>query len=299
MSKRLIIPVFAVAIALGFTGCQKTEYALGSIVSPTALTLATAVAGVDATNPNGNGTGLVTITATAQNAISYKVDFGDGKTQVVPSGSIQYKYATPGVNSFTVVVNAVGTGGVVTTLSKKITVFVAFEIPATILANITGGSSRVWVTDKMAPGHLGVGPNDSFEPIWWQAGPLDKESVGCLYDDEITFSKDASNNVSINVNNKGQTFVQGASVGSYGLSGGEACYDIVTTGAKKLIFSDATSKSTTANSTRIQFVVPGNGIINFATGSGTYEILSISATTMWLRNIGVDGNAWYQKLKVK
>jgi len=300
MTKKILtLPLVIVAIMLGFMSCQKTEYAFGDIVSPSALTLTTAIAGVDATNPNGNGTGLVTITAAAQNAITYKVDFGDGKTQVIPSGTIQYKYSIPGTNSFTVIVNAIGTGGVVTTLSKKITVFVAFEIPAAILANITGGSSKIWVTDKLAGGHLGVGPNDAFEPIWWQAGPLEKDFVGCLYDDEITFSKDALNNVSINVNNKGQSFVQGASVGSYGLSGGEACYDIVTTGSKKLIFSDATSKSTTANSTRIQFVVPGNGIINFATGSNTYEILSITATNMWLRNIGADGNAWYQKLKVK
>ena len=62
---------------------------------------------------------------------------------------------------------------------------------------------------------------------------------------------------------------------------------------------NATSQSTTANSTRIQFIVPGNGIINFGTGGNTYEILSITATSINLRNIGIDGNAWYQKLKNK
>ena len=62
---------------------------------------------------------------------------------------------------------------------------------------------------------------------------------------------------------------------------------------------DATSASTSANSTRIQFDVPGNGIINFGTGGTTYEILSISANNINLRNIGIDGNAWYQKLKAK
>jgi hypothetical protein len=46
-------------------------------------------------------------------------------------------------------------------------------------------------------------------------------------------------------------------------------------------------------------MVPGNGIINFATGGNTYEILSASATNISLRNIGIDGNAWYQKLKAK
>lgn len=62
---------------------------------------------------------------------------------------------------------------------------------------------------------------------------------------------------------------------------------------------DATSASTSANSTRIQFVVPGNGIVNFGTGGTTYEILSISTNNINIRNIGIDGNAWYQKLKAK
>jgi hypothetical protein len=62
---------------------------------------------------------------------------------------------------------------------------------------------------------------------------------------------------------------------------------------------EATTASTSANSTRIQFTVPGNGIINFGTGGTTYEILLISATGINLRNIGADGNSWYQKLKNK
>jgi hypothetical protein len=66
-----------------------------------------------------------------------------------------------------------------------------------------------------------------------------------------------------------------------------------------LAFMDATSGSTAAVSTRIQFTVPGNGIINFGTGGTTYEILSASGTSLHLRNIGTDGNSWYQKLKVK
>jgi len=45
--------------------------------------------------------------------------------------------------------------------------------------------------------------------------------------------------------------------------------------------------------------VPGNGIINFGTGGVTYEILSITPTSIHLRNIGADNNSWYQKLKPK
>eukprot|EP00744_Colponema_vietnamica_P034029 GILI01056936.1.p1 GENE.GILI01056936.1~~GILI01056936.1.p1 ORF type:complete len:177 (-),score=1.93 GILI01056936.1:56-508(-) len=101
------------------------------------------------------------------------------------------------------------------------------------------------------------------------------------------------------VDNKGQSSLIGAATSYYGLAGGDGCYDISTTGAKNLIFSGATSSSTTANSTRVQFTVPGNGIVNFATGSNTYEILALSANSMTLRTIGADGNAWFTKLKVK
>jgi hypothetical protein len=62
---------------------------------------------------------------------------------------------------------------------------------------------------------------------------------------------------------------------------------------------NATSGSNNSVSTMIQFMVPGNGIINFGTGGTVYEILSISNTSINLRNIGIDGNSWYQKLKVK
>lgn len=282
---------------IGFVSCQKTEYSFGNIKTPTGLTLTTAVVGVDATNPNGNGTGSVTITAKATDALTYNIDFGDGKTQVVPSGTITYKYATPGVNDYVVTVRAIGTGGAVSVISRKVTVFVAFTIPQAILDALTGSGSRTWMTDRDAPGHFGVGPSDAFAPIWYSATPNSREA--CAYDDEITFTKDALNNISMTINNKGQSFSIGAASAFYGFGGGDACFNIVTTGTKKLAFMDATSASTPSESTRIQFMVPGNGIINFGTGGTTYEILSATATSIHLRNIGADGNSWYQKLKVK
>lgn len=278
-------------------GCEKKEYSFGDFKTPADLTLTTAIAGVDASNPNGNGTGAVVITATAANAITYNIDFGDGKTQIVPSGTINYKYNSPGTFDYTITVNAVGTGGVTSTISKKITVFVAFEIPADILQNMTGGSSKVWVSDKDEPGHFGVGPNTEFAPIWYAAPPNGRDA--CSYDDEVTFTKDANNNILMSVDNKGQSFSTGAATAFYGFGGGDACLGVTLTGSKKLAFMDATSSSTPSVSTRVQFDVPGNGLVIFGTGGTTYEILSVTETTLHLRNIGIDGNSWYQKLKVK
>jgi len=166
-----------------------------------------------------------------------------------------------------------------------------------MIAAITGGTQKTWITDKAEAGHFGVGPADQFSPIWYAAGPNSREA--CAYDDEITFKVNPNNTISMTIDNKGTSFSIGAATGFYGFSGGDGCYAISTGGTRVLSFMDATSGSTAAVSTRIQFQVPGNGIINFGTGGTTYEILSYTSNKMFLRNIGADGNSWYQKLIVK
>jgi hypothetical protein len=278
-------------------GCKKQDYSFGKIITPTDVTLATVVEGADAANPNGGGSGRVTITTGATGAISYKIDFGDGNTQIASGGDIVHKYAAPGTFDYTITVSAIGTAGVTSTVSKKITVFVSFDIPAAIVQNLTNGGSQTWVIDRLTPGHVGVGPADGYTSSYYSADP--NQRAECLYDDEITFTKDANNNISMVVNNKGQSFfIAGATV-FYGKAGGDNCYDLNVTGVRKLAFMDATSGSTSSNSTRIQFTVPGNGLIAFGTGGNTYEIMELTATTVTLRNIGIDGLAWYQKFKVK
>ena len=297
-NKFKLLGLFSMLVILGFTSCKKEEYSFGNMKTPTSLVLTTTIAGVDNANPTGNGSGLVTINVKASDALTYKVDFGDGNTQMVPSGVVTYKYTSPGTSDYNVTVNAIGTGGIVSNISKKITVYVAFNIPSDILQNLTGGASKIWMCDKNADGHFGVGASDVFWPAWYAAGANARAADG-FYDDEVTFSKDANNNVSIDLDNKGTTFVLGAAVSYYGLTGGEGQFPIATKGVKRLAFMDATSASTTANSTRIQFMVPGNGLVLIGMGSSTYEILSLTSTTMTLRTIGADGNSWYQLLRVK
>ena len=278
-------------------GCKKQEYTFGKIITPKDLTVATEIEGADAANPAGAGSGNVTFTASATGAISYKIDFGDGTTKLGSAGELVHKYSTPGTTEYTVVVTAVGTGGVTTTTTQKLTVFVAFEIPDQILQNLTNGGSQTWVIDRLTPGHVGVGPADGYTSSYYSAAP--NERAECLYDDEITFTKDANNGVTMTVNNKGQSFFIAAAAAYYGKAGGDACYDFDLTAPGKLAFMDATSGSTTENSTRIQFTVPGKGLIAFGTGGNTYEIMQLTATNITLRCISIDGLAWYQKFKVK
>jgi hypothetical protein len=278
-------------------GCKKEDYSFGKVTAPTDLALNVEVVGANAANPNGDGSGNVKITASSQGALSYRISYGDGITEMVPDGMVTHRYATPDTNTYTITVNAIGTGGAMSTLTRQVKVFVNFQIPADILNAITGGTSKVWITDKDANGHFGVGPATEFSPIWYGATPNSREA--CAYDDEITFTKNANNTVSMTVDNKGTSMSIGAATGFYGFTGADACYTINTGGTKQLSFANATSASTPAVSTRVQFTVPGNGIVNFGTGGTTYEILSVTNTTMHLRNIGADGNSWYQKLKVK
>jgi len=289
----ITICLAVVAIAIG---CKKQEYSFGEIITPTGLTISTAIEGADGANPAGAGSGNVKITTTAANAISYKVDFGDGSNKIIGGGDLVHKYGNPGTNDYTIVISAIGTGGVTSTVTKKITVFVAFVIPDQIMQNLTKGASQVWVIDRLIPGNVGVGPADGYTSSYYSAAP--NERAECLYDDEITFAKDGST-VNMTINNKGQSFFTAASTAVYGKTGGDACYDLDVAASRKLTFMDATSGSTASNSTRIQFMVPGNGLIAFGTGGNTYEILELTATSMTLRSIGTDGLAWYQKFKVK
>lgn len=292
-----LLPFYILAAVIGCSSCKKEKYSFGNLKSPANLALTATVTGADAANPAGNGSGVVEIVVTGDNALTYNIDYGDGKTEIVPSGVINHSYTVVGTHDYTITVNAVGTGGIISTISKMVTVNFAFVIPADIKTGLTGGTSRVWVCDKDAGGHFGVGPNDGFSPIWYAADPNSR--LPCSYDDEVTFTMVGDNAIDIQVNNFGQSFATGASAAFYGLSSAEDCRDINTGGVKRLSIIPATSASTPANSTRIQFDVPGNGIIIFGTGATTYEILSLSATNMTIRNIGIDGNAWYQKLKVK
>lgn len=289
--------VASLAAMMLLASCEKETYSFGEIAAPRGLTLSAVVEGADASNPSGNGSGRVTINAKADKALTYKIDFGDGKTQMVPTGQIQYKYATPGTADYTITVNAIGTGGTQTVLSKKVSVFVRFELPADIVTALTGTGTKTWATDKAVDGHFGVGPIDQFAPIWYSATPNSRDA--CAYDDLITFSKDAAGNISLNVDSKGAIFSIGAATSFYGVSGGDGCYPISTGGTKKLKFFDATSGSNANVSRMIEFEVPGNGIVNFGTGSTVYEILSITNQQLHLRCKGVDGNAWYMKLKAQ
>jgi beta-glucanase (GH16 family) len=76
-------------------------------------------------NVNSGGSGAVDFTASAENAISYVFEFGNGEIKTVASGVINYQYTSSGTNNYTVTVTATSNSGL--TLKKSIQVSVTVQ----------------------------------------------------------------------------------------------------------------------------------------------------------------------------
>ncbi|RZM05764.1 MAG: glucan endo-1,3-beta-D-glucosidase, partial [Pedobacter sp.] len=78
MSKYIKLAGFALIVMITLVNCKRDEFQFGDIKTPTNVAVSTAIEGVNTANPNGNGTGKIGITATATNAITYKILYGNG-----------------------------------------------------------------------------------------------------------------------------------------------------------------------------------------------------------------------------
>lgn len=298
-NKISLIALFAIVTTIVLLGCKKTTYSFGPIKAPANLVIKAVVQGVSSSDSAGDGSGMVAISVSAQDAITYKIYFGNGDSALVPSGDTTFTYTSIGTNTYVINVVAIGTGGAMSNATQSVTVAYNFVIPPEIISDLTNGSTKIWTIDSNAVGHFGVGPNTDFTADYYNAQPNEKQAG--TYGSVITFKLAAANSITMNDNNNGLTFIINAATNFYGFgsNSGDNVYPLNTGGTKTLSFGNATSGSTAASSTQIQFTVPGNGIIGFGTGGVQYEIISISPTNMYLRNIGADGNAWYQKLKAE
>jgi hypothetical protein len=298
---------FALLLLIG--GCKKKEYSMGNLTAPSELTITTSIVGQDATHPNGDGSGDVKITLAGKNVLSYNVDYdaSDGMGYVfLPNGQVTKKYTKVGVNTYRITAIAYGAGGTSTTVTKDIQVRSDFAPDASIVTNLTGNSSKTWKIEKAVQGHFGVGPwsTTSTSPDWWSAPPNDKAACcNCFYTASYTFTKVSANSFTLTTTTPDGAFTKTGSLagGLPGIpsSGGEACY---TYGGGTSTFSFVPSSSGIAASTpstKTAIALDGvNTFIGYGAVLKEYEILSISATNLYLRVQGTEtGNAWYLKLK--
>lgn len=288
---------------------------MGDLSAPSNLAINTVIVGQNAANPNGDGSGDVKITVTADNALSYRIDYDAGNAVdlvFLPTGNITKKFTALGTNTYKLTAVVYGKGGTSSTITKDITVKSDFTPAASIVSNLTGTGTKTWVVDKSVAGHMGVGPWNvgSIRPEWWAAAINEKVACcNCFYTSSFIFAKvAASNSYTLQVISPDGAFTKTGSLTTLpGIpsSGAEGCYSYAG-GTTNFSFVPASSgapatPSVPANSpsTGTSILLSGvNTFIGYGATLKEYEILEITPTYLLLRVQGTEtGNAWYFKLK--
>ncbi|WP_298778938.1 glycoside hydrolase family 16 protein [uncultured Polaribacter sp.] len=310
--KNIYIILFSLSIA--FFGCQENDYQFGEVTSPTNITITAEIVGADDINPYGDGSGTVNFTTVADNASSY-VYYFDGVASASPSGILSNRFSKVGVNTYTVVVKANGTGGVSSTKTLDVEVYSSFSDvdSENMLSGANVGDSKKWYWQANVDLHVGLGPveddygNGEFAyEAWWNGIKAWDTEKSCMYDNEFVFTRTA-NGLTFE-QTAGPAFVPGTYAGFIGVDGDQCHDDTVATnmfGVKTVAFSPSTSKAAlegTYNNeeyTGTTFEIGDGGFMGWFVGSGTYDIISISNDELIVRVIEDPstgtGAAWYHK----
>lgn len=284
--------LYSLIVLLGslliWSGCQE-KYEMGDLITPTNVQLTYEIVGADDENPNGDGSGVVNFIASANNAITYNFDFGDGRdNQISANGKTTHQFSQTGVNAYNVKVYAVGTGGISSSTATQLEVFSSFADPEAVQF-LTGGSSRTWYWAADQPGHLGLGPNDKvYEDgehtydAWYAAAPWEK-SESSLYQCECVFSLDGEQVKFEQINPTGEAFIQGLYSESLGL-GEEGSYPWPIEGIKNVSLSPSSSIATIDGEYRgTSFIISDEGFMGFYAGTFEYEIIEITDNILTVR----------------
>jgi len=286
---------------ISLLGCQEEEYNLGTLITPTDLSLEYIIIGEDGQNPGGDGSGMVQFTATANHAITYYFTFGDGKDlEVAPSGNVTHTFSITGTNQYHVTAYAVGTGGITSSKTVQLEVYSSFTDDEAI-EYLCGGGTKTWYWAADQPGHLGLGPNDQVYPngehtfsFWYNAVPWEKTGTS-LYFTECVFTLENERVTFEQINPTGQAFIQGLYSESLGL-GPEGSYDFEISGVKNVSFSPSASIATEDGGYRgTTMNLSDGGFMGFYAGSGEYEIIEISENILKVRMVQQNEPqfAWY------
>lgn len=296
------------------TACEEDDHEFGAIITPTSVGVNAEIIGLDADNPYGNGDGFVSFTATADNALAYQFEFGDGNSTTNSSGIYTHRYTQVGVNSYTVIVSAVGTAGVLSSTTFDVEVFSSFQDAEaeTFLAGANEGDSKTWVWASDIDLFVGLGPvtddygNGEFAyEGWWDDILANDAEKSCMYTNEFVFTK--TDNGMTFEQTAGPAFVPGAYADIIGVTG-DTCHDetVATTmfGVKNVSFSPSTSKAALEGSyneepyRQTTFKISDGGFMGWYVGDVEYDIISITANTLHVRCIQEGGGfAWYARYK--
>jgi hypothetical protein len=266
-------------------------------------------------DPNGDGTGIVVFTSSAENALNYTYDFGDGRTGSTFNGVIEHRFVELGVISYNVTVTATGTGGAATTQTLVIDVLSTFD-DSDAKQFLTGGTSKTWYWSVAENGHWGVGPTSLiggqspesyYTPAFFPVpafGRYCNELTECFYEDEMTFTMNRTN-VSYELNNFGSTYFHNSYLSQFGgptaanTNNADECLPFTAPAPGLITFTPTINTDVPEDQSRkTSIILANNNFISWYVGSSEYEILSITENRMVLRTI--QGNdpalAWYHTL---
>lgn len=274
-----------VGLLLAFAACQPFEEDKPDIgPAPTSDQLNFII------DPNAENPNMVRFTNTYGGIATW--DFGNGgsaKGDIVDG-------PFPLEGTYTVTMTVYDKGGNAST-SQEITIeetnYAMLETEENIL--LTGGidnlGGKTWVIDATQTGHFGVGPDTEFEPVWWQAPPMDKEGLG-LYDDEYTFLLDGLGYIQ---ETNGDLFVQGDNLdgipGTVGEGDQKVAYDA----------PEGMNWSLVEEGDRKFINISKGGNIGTYVGTSTFEIVALEENRLMIRALsgGKAGDAWYHVLVPK
>ncbi len=275
-------------ISTALITCGDEDYEFGSITVPTNVQFVDYTISTD-------GSGLSQFTVGGDNVINYALDFGDGSAAVYNTSTTFSKYyASSG--TYTVTLTPYGTGGVAgNPITLVFDIEVDFSLPSDFIQNLTGGTSKTWYWDAGTAGYLGVGPGDGAEPIWYMSAPYEHEADGCLFDDKFIFTYDATSElVTYQYENNGVSYYNV----DFTSTGGDNCENVDTSGTYNVGLGKA-SASTVETSTGVSMGITGSGSGNFmgyyANGTGDFEVLELTPSTLYVRWLDSAGRAWYQR----
>ena len=162
-----------------------------------------------------------------------------------------------------------------------------------LIALLESGS---WRSEAETQGHIGVGPNGSFAAEWWNANPWDKWETG-LYDDRWSF---AGGVVTVDTGDDGAIFGKKPELDAAfpdntpyeaDNSDNEYLYYVQDDYTDTFTVSDIGAEVET-----ITFATNGNIGFYTSLAGQEFQVLERTATTMYVRNVGSETNAWYNKL---
>jgi hypothetical protein len=303
-----------------FASCEEEKYEFGDLTAPSNVQIADPeIEGQNLNVPElmyGDGTGFVTFKATADNVISYSFNFGDGSNQVVPSGVVKHRYTKVGVNTFTVIVTAIGKGGVSSSKALDVEVYSSFSDAdaENLLNGGVIGAGKTWYWAANIDVHVGLGPvfdnyggKEFAWPNWWNAIKAWDAEKFCMYDDEFVFTKTAEGMTFEQTN--GVAFIPGTYASVLGVAG-DTCHgeDVVPTmyGVKEVSLFPSSSKAALEGDglyfgvptyRGTSFEISDGGFLGWYVGASTYDIISVTADKLIVRIIQPgNGFAWYQVL---